>query len=278
MRVFSLYILVLLMLAGCAGLPADYRTISDGKSVPLSLEEILRRVENERVIFIGEGHTRAEDHLVQIEVIKHLHEKNKNPVVALEMFTRDHEPYLAQWVEGTLTEKEFKDIYYGFWNVPYKHYKKIFAYTRQKEIPMTGINARDALIKEIARGGPSAIPAETLRKLKFTDCTLHPDYKKTLGLDGNKIKHEEKLPYLCEAQRLRDTIMAYSLMEIIDKNESPVIVLLGAAHASKIAVPKIFSDLQSPGEKQRFVVLMPAIFKSFAGRELETDLADYIWF
>ncbi len=116
MRASLIYFLcaIVFVTAGCATLPGHYMSLHEQRT--LSFEEIFPRIANEKVIFVGEGHDTAEDHLVQFEVVRGLNEGGKNVVIALEMFPSEAQPVLNRWIGGEISEHDFRMSYYSAWN------------------------------------------------------------------------------------------------------------------------------------------------------------------
>jgi uncharacterized iron-regulated protein len=265
--------LILLMLFGCATLPEQYRSLQTGQS--LKFDGILSRIENDRVVFVGESHESARDHLVQLAVIRRLHERGKRVAVALEMFPAAMQGVLDRWNEGRLSEDDFERAYSGVWNEPYSYYKDIFAYARQEGIPLIGINGETGHIVAIAVAGPKVISESTLKKLDYSPCAEQPEYRRLIGLFiEHGAPHGAELPYFCDAQRYRDTVMAYSIAEALKGDVDVVVVLAGSAHVLKAAVPGIlrrYTDARSD-------VVMSAAFAAVMRSLPESETADYLWY
>lgn len=262
----------LLLFSGCATLPEHYAL--PGSTQTFTLEEILPQVRNERVVFLGESHASEEDHLVQYEVIKYLHESGKQVAVALEMFPSDMQPLLDRWIGNSLSDDDFKRAYFGVWRVPYEYYGRIFEYAKKARIPLIGINGDQTRIEDVAKKGLAALPAEFRKTIGVTSCEESPLYRKVIELLGRKITHMAEFPFFCDAQRLRDTIMAYNLTGILKRGDYTVIVLAGSVHAMKAAVPRILSAYTGVTG----MVLMSKDFIELVFSEPNGDIADYMWY
>ena len=260
------------VLCGCASLPDTYVALEDSST--LGLNETLRRIENERVIFIGEAHTSGSDHLVQLAVIRHLHENGRKAAVALEVFPAWRQAVLDAWIGGRLSQYDFEMECNSIWNMLFWYYGDIFLYARDNRIPLLGVNAEKSHLNSVAKNGPAAVSREELEKIGFISCGEDPVYEQVMRTAGERFVHEAELPYLCDAQRLGDAVMAYNIADFLRRNDLTMVVLLGAAHASKIGVPKMLRNHLDAGS----TVLLPDSFGSLTGREVGADLADYIWY
>ncbi len=263
---------LLLMCISCAALPLVYHHTGARKDV--SFEQVFRDLKEQRVIFIGEAHTSDTDHLVQLEVIRRLKEEGHGVSVALEMFTPNQQTSLARWVWGQLDEDQLKNIYYNGWDIPYRHYKEIFLYCRQNGIRLYGINAEASFIAQVAREGLGKVRKEDLRLLKYSTCAQNPDYARAIGMAGIKPPHGKGMSYLCDAQRFRDSVMAFNLSRIIKQDGNIIVVLLGSGHAIRQAVPAMLQK-HSPGLP--YTVLMPRDIRFLTGKMPGRKTADFTW-
>jgi aminopeptidase N len=263
---------ILPFVTGCATLPENFVLLADRGA--MTFEEVLPRVANQSVILIGEGHEREEDHLVQFEFIKRLHETGRTVAIALEMFPAEAQDILNQWVMGTISEDDFKKAYYRFWTAPYQYYSRIFEYARQTKIPLVGINGSEAQIKSVAKAGVGQLSQEFRKAIRFTTCAGAPEYERIIGLFEPSIAHMEKLPFFCDAQLLRDTLMAYNIADILERGRFTVVVLAGSTHTLKVAIPRILLTYYNVHS----AVLMSKAFAELISREPDAGMADYIWY
>ena len=271
MNRFILFIFILL-LSGCAALPDRYTSLS--RHQPVRFDDLLKTVEKQRVIFVGEIHDSASSHRVQLEIIRHLHERGKNVAVALEMFLEKSQEDLNRWTRGALKRAEFMKAYHENWNIPYRYYGRIFEYARKEKIPLIGINTERSLISYVSKNGLHEIPEDDLKRLRFSDCSEDPVYASIIEFAEGEGIHASNLPFLCEGQRLRDAVMAFHIAAILkDHEHTTVVVLLGAAHALKPAVPQMLAKHTDAGYK----IVIPGEYFSLLTSKPDETMADFIW-
>lgn len=258
--------------AGCATLPAHYMSLRDSRAS--SLEEVIRQINNEKVIFVGEGHETTEDHLVQLAVVRRLHEGEKKVVIALEMFQSEAQPVLNQWVGGEISENDFIKAYHSAWRVPYEYYSKIFEYARQVRIPLAAINEKESLINNVAKTGIESLPKDFRKAAKVPPCARVPEYSRMIDSLQAKAPHTSKMPFFCDAQLLRDSLMAYHIAGILEKGDFTVVVLVGSTHALKVAIPRILFSYYNV----KSAVLISKEFVDIVSLKKNTEIADYIWY
>jgi uncharacterized iron-regulated protein len=260
------------ILSSCASLPEHYLDLVTHEI--LAFEDMLREVEDERVIFVGEIHADPESHAVQFEVIRHLHERGDDVLIAFEMFPYTEQKTLDGWINGTISRKEFMKIYRQIVNLPFHHYGKILEYARSMGIPVVGINADKTMISNVSKKGIETVSEDLLSGIKFTECTGNDEYARFLGFSEGKTYHKAKMDFLCDGQRLRDAFMAYHIANILEQEQVKVVVMVGVLHAAKVAVPGMLQNHLSVPYK----VLMPERIRDIAGTPYNMDIADYMWY
>jgi uncharacterized iron-regulated protein len=263
-----LFFWIILFFTGCASLPTVYLGLDDHKA--LSLDSVLKKISEERVIFIGEIHGTASIHLLQLEIIKRLRQSNKELVIALEAFPSTRQVILNKWIEGSLNRNDFEQAYSASWSIPFEYYEGIFDYAKEQHIPLVAMNAEDAIIREVSKKGLQAVPEDFLRKIRFTDCSADTVYKELV----NSMYHASEFPFFCDGQRLRDAVMAYNIANAMRGNNYTVVVLAGVAHASKLAVPLMLEN----HIEATYTVLLPEEVKYFIKKTPDKNIADYIWY
>jgi uncharacterized iron-regulated protein len=262
----------LLFISSCAVLPKHYVRLDSGTDI--SFEEVLRQIENERLIFVGEIHDDSGSHRVQSEVIRHLHENGRDIVIAIEIIPNSRQGMLDRWVEGNVSRYDFARFFYNTVHVPYRYYKDIFEYAREMKIPVVGIDSDTKLISDVSKKGFNTAPGDFLEKIKFSDCSGDPEYARLLGFSAVQQYHESGLPFLCDGQRMRDAVIAFNIAAILKRGNATVVVLTGTAHAMKLAVPRQIKKHVTVSHK----VLVPGSIRFMINRRLGPDMADYAWY
>jgi len=262
---------LLAAVAACASVPSAYNDTATGNRV--DFQRLAGAIGDRRVIFIGEAHDSPRDHAVQLAVIRWLVESGRDVTVALEMFTPPDQEVLNAWVGGGLDEFQFQKRYAARWEMPYENYRDIFLYARRKGIPLYGINADRRLVAALARDEVRNVPAEVLDMLRFTPCVQAPDYAAAIGMAGVSSRHEKGMSNLCDAERYRDSMLAYNVSRILASRRGTVVVLLGIGHAMKQAVPTLLAGhTDTP-----YVVLLPEEVRMLSGHEPGPGTADFTW-
>lgn len=73
----------------------------------ISPAEVAARLAKARLVLLGESHTNAEFHRVQLQVIRELVRAGRKVLVGLEMYPATEQAALDLWNAGSLSEAEF---------------------------------------------------------------------------------------------------------------------------------------------------------------------------
>ncbi len=265
-----------LLLAGCAtdrGMPtAPFERISDGQRV--GFHSMLGDLAQARLIFIGELHDNREHHRLQLETIKALHSSGVRIAIGLEMFRVESQQYLDDWVAGKLDVLSFMAIYRDNWTIPWELYDSIFLYARNNGIPLIGLNAPREIMQKVYRLGFSALSPEERGQLP-PDVTCRVDKPYMDFVRRNFVMHtadQAMFFRFCEAQLLRNKVMADRLVSYLAKEPDRVVVVLaGVGHAMRKGVPDEVEVLRS----LQMRVVMPRLHE-VAAEPLEKRDADYV--
>ena len=131
------------------------------------LAEVIREVEERKVIYVGENHDRFSHHVVQLEVIKSLHQKEKKVAIGMEMFQRPFQGALDDYIEGRIGEREFliKTEYFKRWKYDYNLYRPILQFARVEKIPVVALNVQTEIVEKVARTGLESLTEEEKKSI-----------------------------------------------------------------------------------------------------------------
>jgi uncharacterized iron-regulated protein len=104
-----------------------------------TLETALKLLLEYNVIFIGEEHLSRESHEAELAVLTGLIGHEPNLVLALEMFERDIQPLLDDYLKGAVTEEEFLDGSRPWPNYP-EDYRPLVELAKSKGLPVIAAN------------------------------------------------------------------------------------------------------------------------------------------
>jgi len=201
----------------------------------LDMDEIINRVSDKKIIYVGETHDRYEHHMVQLEVIKALYKKNPRIAVGMEMFQRPFQKVLDDYIAGMIDEREFlkSSQYFRRWGIDYNLYRDILEFAREVKIPIVALNICRKIVNKVARAGLDSLTEEEKREIPESMDLTDEKYKNRLKEVFKKHEGSEKrsFDFFYQAQILWDEIMAQSIDEFLKKNpDYQMVVLAGKGH------------------------------------------------
>ena len=226
---------------------------------PVAYKQLIDDLKGSNVTFIGETHDVKMQHKNQLDIIQSLHEKNDSVAIGLEMFSTDYQQQLDDWSNGRLDEQDFKKIYAKNWSYDWQLYRDIFIYARDNRIPMIALNVPKPIISKVVRQGSAALndmdKKEIPPHISWTLNAAQTEYLRRISAQvfGNKAIRRPPSNF-CEAQALRNSVMAWAISKYEEKNpKSDVIVLTGTWHAIKNGAPEQLK-VGSPGTELEFAL------------------------
>ena len=188
------------------------------------------------VVLLGERHDSAADHTWELETVERLAAANPSLVLGFEMFSRESQPALNEWVGGRLSEAAFlkNSDWSRFWGFPPALYLPIFRFARDHHIPMIALNVSHHLVHLTAQGGFAAVPT-TDREGIGVPAPPSAAYRADLadamaGHDGPAMT-PARLNHFIDAQLVWDRAMAEAIAA--QRARAPgrqVVALMGAGH------------------------------------------------
>src|SRR5210317_1907346 len=286
-RCYLFGLTLMLFLWGCAVAPIKKLTIQDtdqsfeegviistklGK--PVSFEELLADLNSCQIVYIGEKHTNASDHRIQLEVIEAIFKTQPNLAVGMEMFDHTYQDVLDMWSAGELDQKDFlkKSHWYANWRFDFSLYREILEFIKENHIRLVALNIPNHIPPKIREGGIDTLRGDEKKHLPQvidTSKRAHRDYLEKV-FDGHKhhFRGEVEFENFYTAQSVWEDAMAEMISQHL--KDDVMVVLAGNGHIQfKYGIPdRAFSRTD---EAFRTIHLAPV------GDVVELDVADYIW-
>lgn len=246
--------------------------LQQGRSV--SLAEALSRIRPGHIILVGESHTEARHHDLQLTVIQALVDTGHRVAVGLEMFRRDSQDALDAWIAGRLPESAFTPVFADNWNYPWDLYRPILVYARDRGLPLIGLNVPREITRQVARGGFASLTPAQRARLPVTTCEVSDSYRGFIRDAHGAHGHGSlQFDHFCEAQLVWDQSMAMAALEhLAAAPESVVVILAGTGHARKGGIP---AQIARRG-KTPHTVFLPLVPGSLDPQALDAAEADYL--
>lgn len=271
------WICLLILMTGCrTSADADKRVWYDlqGQEA-LSKDQALLRLNKARIVLVGEHHNNRRHHQVQLEVIRTLHKAGYKVAVGMEMFRRDSQSALDQWVAGKMEENQFEPIFMDNWTYGWPLYRPIFEYAQKNHIAMVGLNVPRKVTAQVAYHGFASLNPEQKGSLEGITCNVTPAYRdfvtRAYGAHGHG---QMEFNRFCEAQLVWDTAMAMHAIDYLERHPDEVMVLLaGSGHARKLGIPAQLAKINT----WPYAVVLPETKDVFETGTVTVQDADYLF-
>jgi uncharacterized iron-regulated protein len=263
-----------------SGLKVDLVRLPPGMetSKTKDFDDIIAKLLHYQVIYVGEVHTNYEDHMLQLEIIRALHEHDPDLAIGMEMFTRQTQPALDRYIRGETDEKTFlkESHYFNIWRFDYRYYRDIINFARHNKLQILGLNLEKDIVSHVFKsGGTGTLPEEDIDSLPTNRKLDMPGYRERVK--GAFLMHSSPEQQLgdfsgfIQAQALWDETMAETITEYLESNpNSRVVVIAGRGHTDKInAIPPRVS---------RRLHVSQAVVVNNTSRNSESETADFIFF
>jgi uncharacterized iron-regulated protein len=248
--------------------------LKDQATIPF--DQMIAEASRSRVIVIGETHDNQAHHDLQLKIIRTLREGGIPLAVGLEMFRAENQELLDKWWRWGMPTEQFEALYRENWEMAWPLYRDIFLYSRQKRIPLVGLNVPREIISKVAREGYGSLTEAERKKLPpGITCTLDESYRSFIRSAFTEHAHASgsSFDHFCEAQMVWDTAMAIYALEYLDKNPgSKMVILAGSVHAWKRAIPGQIATMRPD---MTVSVILPAPDGKAGQEKLTAEDADY---
>lgn len=132
----------------------DFVVFAGEKSTPFV--EMIAELSRADVVIVGENHDHRQGHLLEAEILKALHARRAALSLSLEMFERDVQGVLNEYLEGYITESAFLQAARPWPN--YKEdYRPLIEYCREQKLPVVAANAPRRYVNIVSRKGQQAL-------------------------------------------------------------------------------------------------------------------------
>jgi uncharacterized iron-regulated protein len=237
-----------------------------------TLDDILPKLMDSRVIYLGERHDRFAHHINQLQIIKKLYEAGHKLAVGMEMFEVTNQKTVDDYIAGRIEERTFlrKSGYFDRWGYDYNLYKPIIDYLKQNNIPLIALKIERDITRKVAREGIHSLTDEQARQLPseldFSNEQYRTDLIEVYILHGEHHKYKD-FNYFLQAQLLWDEGMAESAQQFLSNHpEYKMVILAGNDHvAHRYGIPeRLYRRNPEP-----FTVIVQ-------DKQIEVGIADYV--
>ncbi|MBV5259950.1 ChaN family lipoprotein [Synechococcus moorigangaii CMS01] len=251
------------------------------KTAPLAdANASLAALKTAQIIYLGEHHTSAADHLAQLEIIKALHSDNPQVAIAMEMFQRPFQAVLDQYITGAISETELiaQTEYETRWGFDWELYGPILRFAQEHQIPVLALNAPSEVVRQVSSGGLDSLGAADFQYLPpRTELDLsNKNYQALLqeAFTGHGQHGNFNFENFFAAQVVWDETMAEAIAHFALNNlDTQIITLAGQGHVMYgYGIPDRVQRRLGAELKQQTVLLNPS-----ADLATTPGVADLLW-
>ena len=273
-------------------LPAAHYRAFDSKGGAVTLQAIVASLERADVLFVGETHDDPVAHQLEAELLR-LADESHGPAsprrravaLSLEMFERDVQTVLDEYLAGLITERHFL-LSSRPWRNYETDYRPLVEYARARRLPVIAANAPARYVSRVSSRGPDSLRAlpevavkSWLPPLPFPAASEGYAAKFNRFMRGGAPapspppgaaaapppahpparSNPHGSLHLLEAQTLRDASMAHAIAEYLKRGRDPLVVQVnGTFHSEeRLGVPEQLARYR-PKARAVVVTIVPA--------------------
>ncbi len=288
MTYLNLLIIALMLLGLCTANGQDFKIVESESGKPYDLDILTAELLNYDVVFFGELHDDSLLHYLEAEMFSRLVSQSKSVVLSMEMFERDNQIVLSNYISNKIDYPEFSQSA-RLWPNHETDYEPLLQIAKEYNRDVIAANVPRRFASILAREGEDALSKVDEKdkkyfaeKLVVLDDRYKTEFYETMSSMSkqgmpNKSGHDMILN-IYKAQCLKDDTMAESINNYLSKNpERKVLHINGDFHsryylgtAQKLAL--LNSNL-------KIAVIAPVTFSP--GDELDwspefTEAGDYL--
>lgn len=278
----------------------DYR-VYDRAGAPASLDAIVQAAFSEEVVLVGEEHGDVVGHAFEALLFGALLDRIGSPtgagrpvVLSMEMFERDVQYVLDEYLEGLISEAHFLRSARP-WDDYEMRYRDLVERAREAGLPVVAANAPRRYVNRVSREGPTSLTALSAEALRFLPPLPYPGPSATYLAQWDALMSEAMAsvsategggeaatptaPHgnVVQAQALWDAAMGHAITEALVANLGGLVVhFAGSFHVERgTGIPERIDDYR-PGTGVLSVVMTRVDDIDAWSAEDHEGLADYV--
>jgi uncharacterized iron-regulated protein len=215
MKKLFLFLPLLMALVAFKSDKPAYR-LYNAKGKMVKYQKMINAAKEADVVFFGEQHNNPIAHWLELQVTKDLYKaRNGNLIEGAEMFERDNQLLLDEYLKGEITRSSFeKEV--RLWPNYKTDYKPLVEFANKHHIPFVATNVPRRYANIVYKHGFAAL--DTLSaEAKTYMAPLPIPYSDTVKCYKDMLAMMKQMghnnPNLPKAQALKDATMAYSIAQ-----------------------------------------------------------------
>ena len=221
----------------------SYR-VFHGHGAAASLDAVVAASEGVDVLYVGEEHDDPVAHYVEHRLLERLRARmekaGRSLVLSLEMFERDAQLVLDEFLAGLITERHFLQSARP-WTHYETDYRSLILLAKEHGIPVIASNAPRRYVNRVSREGAASLEALSvwgkawLPPLPVVDPSPAYRAKWVAAADsGSHAADSMSVERMLEAQSLWDAAMAHSISEMLKAAPGALVIhIAGSFHVEE---------------------------------------------
>jgi uncharacterized iron-regulated protein len=252
---------------------AFVRAGNNSVPVVLTLDQAANTLNEYDVVLLGEWHDHAGNHLAEMALLRALHERAPQLALSMEMFERDVQPILDDYLAGRIGEEALRERGRAWPNYA-ESYRPLVEFAKESGFPVIAANAPASVVRCVGQQGPEFLARMPVEKRGWAAAELHladgPYKDKFMRFLAENGDHGQGPVFDASgaptpgslrsfaAQVTRDDTMAESMAQYISTNPGAKIVhvtgafhveaFLGTAERLKLRAPTLRIAVVVPSE------------------------------
>jgi uncharacterized iron-regulated protein len=246
----------------------------------------LERLKAVDVLFMGENHDDAVAHYLQAEIFKSAFEKygkERKIALSLEMFERDVQTVLEEYLQNLITENHFLAGSRA-WNNYKTDYLPLVEFAKTNNLPVIAANAPRRYVNMVSRNGRESLNALTplakswLAPLPYGEPSqAYADKFKNLMKGMPESGGGSRLDNILASQSLWDATMAFAISEQLKKNKNSLLINLnGSFHTESRLGTVEHLLLYNPGARALVITMKYAENFTEFDKTKNENLGDFV--
>jgi uncharacterized iron-regulated protein len=137
--------------AGANGTAAEETPILDRVGQPVSFDALVEELARRDVVFLGEDHDNPTGHRLQLKILEALHRRRPDIILSLEMFERDTQGVLDDYLRGRIDEKEFLK-HSRPWSTYKTFYRPLVEFAKTNTLDVVAANVPRRIAADASKG------------------------------------------------------------------------------------------------------------------------------
>ncbi|KQR94953.1 iron-regulated protein [Chryseobacterium sp. Leaf180] len=181
-------------------------------------EKLVKNLAEYDVIFFGELHNNSINHWLQLRITEALYKKaNGKITLGAEMFERDNQKQINQYLSGKLDEKQLKDSV-RLWSNFATDYKPLLDFAKNNQLKFIATNVPRKYAQQTAKQGLESLnnispeEKEFIAELPVKVTLETPGYEEMKSMMGAHADVSKAMNFV-SAQAIKDATMAESILK-----------------------------------------------------------------